>query len=138
LRFDPDNDLIAPDARTSAGGKSGKSSDGETDGVATPTTGPSTRPQHSHATTATAQPASAGANIAWTRGRVWVRDADSRYVRPIRVKVGPTDDSFTMVESKDLKDGMELVTGTARTEAATSGASSGGASPFVPQMPKRH
>ncbi len=69
------------------------------------------------------------------RGRVWVRDADPRYVRPIPVRVGPTDGAFSEVQSDKLSDGTELVTGEIRSD--TPAAASPGGNPFVPQMPRR-
>lgn len=142
LRYEPGTDVIAPDARASTGGRANRfgAAGGETAGSASepagPTTGPTTRP-HRHARTqsSTSQPSSDD-NTVWTHGRVWVRDADPRYVRPIRVRVGPTDGAFSEVQSKDLTDGTELVTGEIHPDAGTGAAGPGG-NPFVPQMPRR-
>jgi HlyD family secretion protein len=136
LRYEPGTDEIAPDVRSSLGGRGSKNEGDttETDAAAPmtqPTTGPSTRP-HSH-THAHTQP-SDGSGPVMTRGRVWVRDADPRYVRPIRVRVGPTDGAFSEVQSDKLSDGTELVTGEIRPDAP---APSAGGNPFVPQMPRR-
>lgn len=63
-------------------------------------------------------------------GTVWVLQGDSP--RPVSVKLGPTDGSFTMVESQELKEGMEAVIGEERKEATVS---SQAPSPFTPQLP---
>jgi HlyD family secretion protein len=142
LRYEPGTDVIAPDARASLGGRGNKADGaaGETAGpdadsasAPRPTTGPTTRPHgHSHAHS---QP-SDDSGAVWTRGRVWVRDTDPRYVRPVRVRVGPTDGAFSQVQSDKLNDGTELVTGEVRPDAGLAGGGTPG-NPFVPQMPRR-
>jgi len=139
LRFEPGTDEIAPDARASLGGRgtkgegAGGDSAGSDNDSAAPTTGPTTRP-HTHAHPHT-QP-SDEPETAWTRGRVWVRDTDPHFVRPIRVRVGPTDGAFSEVQSDKLSDGMELVTGEIRPDAPAASSGAPG-NPFVPQMPRR-
>jgi HlyD family secretion protein len=144
LRYEPAADVIAPDVR--AAGPTGKSSKGDgadgegpgsTSGAApttAPTTGPATR-SHGHGRAHT-QPADDSAPL-MTRGRVWVRDTDPRYVRPIRVRLGPTDGAFSEVQSDKLNDGTELVTGEIRSDAPTGGGGAAPGNPFVPQIPRR-
>ena len=52
-------------------------------------------------------------------GRVWVRDADPRYVRPIRVRVGPSAGDESEIRGDALSDGMGLVVGDLRADGPT-------------------
>jgi HlyD family secretion protein len=63
-------------------------------------------------------------------GMVWVQDGD--YVKPIKVKVGITDNTNTEVQSDELKEGAEVVLGQqqASAQAPTS-------NPFAPQFRRR-
>jgi len=58
---------------------------------------------------------------------VWVQEGN--YVRPIKVRVGPSDGTMTEVESKDLKEGLQAVFGEQQQATST-----GAASPFTPQI----
>jgi len=64
-----------------------------------------------------------------SRGTIWVEEG--KFVKPIRVKTGLTDGTFTEVEGKEVTDGMRVVTGEAAHEAA--GATGEVRSPLMPQ-----
>jgi HlyD family secretion protein len=53
-------------------------------------------------------------------GRVWVRDADPRYVRPIRVRIGASAGDESEIRGDELSGGMELVIGDFGAETAPS------------------
>jgi HlyD family secretion protein len=61
------------------------------------------------------------------RGVVWVPEGN--YVRPIKVRTGPSDGTMTEVEGKELQEGMQVVFG--EQQQATS---VGTTNPFTPQF----
>jgi HlyD family secretion protein len=61
------------------------------------------------------------------RGRMWVQDGT--YLRPVEVKVGPTDGSQTEVSGDDIKEGMKVVVGVMQDNAT---ADSSETNPFAP------
>lgn len=63
-------------------------------------------------------------------GTLWV--VNSAYVQPLKVRVGPTDGSFTAVQGRNLREGMQVVIGEKQQANGDEGASS--ASPFAPQF----
>ncbi len=63
------------------------------------------------------------------RGILW--SPQGAYVRPVQVRLGPTDGSMTEVESPDLKEGTLVVVADQPKEAGTPVAST---SPFTPQL----
>ncbi len=63
-------------------------------------------------------------------GTVWVKTSDG--VRPIQVKTGLTDGAMTEVESPELKEGLEVITGVQMPQMASG--SDTGTNPFVPQL----
>lgn len=63
------------------------------------------------------------------RGVVWV--PEGKLVRPVSVKVGLTDGSFTAVEGTGLKENMEIVTGLQAEKAAPTAVNN----PFTPKRP---
>ncbi len=63
-------------------------------------------------------------------GRVWVKTSDG--VRPIPVRTGLTDGAMTEVESPQLKEGLEVVTGLEMPQMASG--SDTGTNPFIPQL----
>ncbi|MBF0530602.1 MAG: efflux RND transporter periplasmic adaptor subunit, partial [Deltaproteobacteria bacterium] len=65
------------------------------------------------------------------RGLVWV--AQGRYVRPIFVRVGPTDGILTEIKGRNLTEGLDVVTGIETVAAAASGTTN----PFAPKLPAR-
>lgn len=64
-------------------------------------------------------------------GSIWVKDGE--FVRPIPVKVGPTDGINTEVIADNLKEGGQIVVG----EVIQSGQNAGEHNPFLPQMNRR-
>ncbi len=69
------------------------------------------------------------------RGRkIWVKKGN--FVRPISVKVLLNDGSASAIESADIKDGMEIVTGI-ETTASLEKAVSANTNPLMPKMPQR-
>jgi HlyD family secretion protein len=65
------------------------------------------------------------------RGVVWV--VSDKFVRPIEVRTGLTNDVETEVSGEGLTEGMEVVTGV----TVQSGAASSGINPFAPRRPSR-
>lgn len=64
---------------------------------------------------------------------VWVKDG--KYVKPLNVKAGITDGTFTEISGQDIKEGTEIVTG---EEVAEDGSSKNqGTSPFTPKFGRR-
>ncbi len=81
--------------------------------------------------TATRPAAAAGAGAAAAArppGAVWIQDG--AYVRPIAVKVGPSDGAMTEVQSDRLSEGTEVVL----SEAVRGAASAQTVNPFTPQV----
>ena len=63
------------------------------------------------------------------RGKVWV--VDGEFVRPIEVQIGVSDGVETEVTGEDLKDGLQVVVGEARKDAAGGDDTT---NPFAPKM----
>jgi HlyD family secretion protein len=61
--------------------------------------------------------------------RVWTNEG--KYLRPVMVKTGVTDGSYTAIEGQDLKEGMPIVVGEA---PASAGADNTTVNPFTPQF----
>ncbi len=85
LRYIPQPQQIAPDARDAAANKGQRKKDKGSEG---------------------------GAKDSGDRGTLWVRDGN--FVRRVHVKIGWTDSVNTEVEGKDLKEGAEVVVGEVR------------------------
>ncbi|MFA6499714.1 MAG: hypothetical protein WCV64_10345, partial [Desulfurivibrionaceae bacterium] len=62
-------------------------------------------------------------------GRLWVLD-EKQKLRQIEVQTGPSDGTNTAVESAELREGMQVITGIRMSEADKNG----GGSPFTPQF----
>jgi len=62
-------------------------------------------------------------------GTVWVQHG--AYVKPINVKLGPSDGTKTEIQSNEIKEGMLVITGRQQTNTDT-----GTTNPFVPQIRK--
>jgi HlyD family secretion protein len=93
LRYTPQPQQIAPDARDAPATKGQRKKDKGTE----------------------------NAKDSGDRGTLWARDGN--FLRPLQVKVGWTDGVNTEVEGKDLSDGMEVVTGEVRDSNGGSGGS---------------
>jgi HlyD family secretion protein len=65
------------------------------------------------------------------QGVVWVLDGE--FVRPVRVRVGVTDDEVTEVEGEGLSEGLEIVTGQEEQQSTTD---TGTSNPFTPKIPR--
>jgi HlyD family secretion protein len=61
-------------------------------------------------------------------GAVWTQQGS--FVRPIKVRLGPSDGSKTEVNGDELKEGLQVVTGQQAKQTADSGTTN----PFVPQI----
>jgi HlyD family secretion protein len=108
LRWHPRSDLIAPESRQSGAGPSGT---GRPGGNA-------------------AAGESGGHDLALMQsGTLWA--ADGNYVRPVSVKLGLTDGTWTEVQGDGLSTNMLVVTGILSAEAAAE--ETPGANPFVPE-----
>jgi len=61
-------------------------------------------------------------------GVVWVQEGS--YVRPISVRLGPSDGTRTEVQGDEIKEGMKIITGQQQQKTADTGTTN----PFVPQI----
>jgi HlyD family secretion protein len=156
LRYKPRPTQIAPDARQKAGaGKTGKEGDksqaaakteeetektaddaAKTPGDAAKSGEPSAKrlaeaapSRRGPAKGAGPGPGKAGKKQQ-ERGRLWVKDAETAFLRPVEVKIGPSDDSLTEVSGPELKEGMEVIVG---EEVADQGPSDV-ENPFAPKL----
>jgi len=68
------------------------------------------------------------ANQASSDGIVWVQQGS--FVRPINVKLGPSDGTKTEVYGGEVKEGMKVITGQQQQKTADTGTTN----PFVPQI----
>ena len=62
------------------------------------------------------------------RGKLWVKEDE--FVRPIEVNIGVSDGILTEVSGKEVKEGLEIVVGEARKDAAGDDTTN----PFAPKM----
>ncbi|MCE5228157.1 efflux RND transporter periplasmic adaptor subunit [bacterium] len=77
----------------------------------------------------------AGGGRGGSIGTIWTLENDQ--LKPVRVRVGITDGIDTAVSGREVAEGMNVVTGIQMVQAASTAGSTGGASPFVPQIPRR-
>jgi len=108
LRWWPQPDRIASDAREALANKGGRGKDKAKD-------------QDKPA-------AETGPKDTAERGTVWVQDGT--YVWPIRVGVGRSDGTSTEISGEGVKEGIEVVIGDIRANASNGGTSN----PFAPKM----
>jgi HlyD family secretion protein len=151
LRFHPASDLIAPAFRPPE-----KSADDTAD--ATPVPSPAGAPSEQGQGASTnggpekvgGSPAAAGGRRGRGRrsgsgdssdemaveqfGTLWAKEG--AYVRPIAVKLGLTDGTWTEVTGEGVKPGLVVVTGVVSTEMPAD-ASAAGSNPFLPQFGRR-
>ena len=136
LRFTPQEEQIAPDARTAVakapdggrersgggeraggGGERGeRSGGGGRRGGRGSTTAPAGEPQ---------QPQ-------WRDATLWVRDG--KFVRPVEVKAGLSDGVATEVAGEELKEGMEVVIGVTQNGNNSAGGAATTTNPFQPRF----
>ena len=131
LRWHPQNDLIAPEFRQAANA-GGSVSDGSraSGGSGTPGAGAGAS---SGGGQQEVEPGSGGTRTPPVQtGTLWAQQGN--YVRPVSVKLGLTDGTWTQVEGEGLAKGTVVVTGTISVETA---ADESGANPFVPQIGQR-
>jgi len=64
------------------------------------------------------------------QGLLWAQDG--KYVRPIKVRIGPTDGTMTEVQGEELREGQEVVVAEQRQMTSDTTAS-----PFTPQTMRR-
>jgi HlyD family secretion protein len=113
LRWAPQADQIATELQSTAPGASGR--DGST----------------AETRTASKKPGSAAADGSRIRGVVWVPQGDR--VRPVRVRIGPTDGTLTEIDGAALQEGQEVVIGEKQPTTAAAGTTN----PFTPQLRRR-
>jgi len=77
---------------------------------------------------ATSEPAEGEGN---REGLIWA--LDGKFVRPVRVRVGVTDDEVTEVEGEGLSEGLEIVIGQEEQQSTTD---AGTSNPFTPKIPR--
>jgi len=121
LRWHPQKDLIAPEYRQPANGADAAPARGRGAGDAGGT----------DAESAASGGSGQGAPPVQT-GMLWA--AEGSFVRPLPVKLGLTDGTWTEVEGEGLVSGTVVVTGTISAEAA---AEEAGTNPFIPQIGRR-
>ncbi len=130
LRWHPQKDLIAPEYRQPANGADGSPAGSRAAGDAGAAGGAN------EAAGGSGQPggeAGGGQGAAPVQmGMLWA--ASGNFVRPVPVKLGMTDGTWTEVQGEGLAKGTVVVTGTISAEAA---AEEAGANPFIPQIGQR-
>jgi HlyD family secretion protein len=107
LRWWPQPDRIAPEAREALNTKGGRGKDKDKDKA----------------------PGEGGKKDIAERGTVWVQSGN--YVRPVRVRIGWSDGVNTEVTGEGLTEGTEVVIGDIRKD---NGGGGGTSNPFAPQM----
>jgi HlyD family secretion protein len=135
LRWHPQqNDMIAPEFRqpgngaggTSAGTRASGSQDAPAGGTDAGGDGGQRGGERASGGQETAPPVQTGV--------LWV--AQGNYVRPVAVKLGLTDGTWTEVQGEGLDKGTIVVTAAISVEAAAE-ESAPGANPFIPQIGQR-
>jgi HlyD family secretion protein len=76
-------------------------------------------------------PAAEWASREMDQGNVWVMDG--ALVRPIKVKIGPSDGTLTEISGEGIHEGLAVVVGQPRAEAASEAV----VNPLIPSMPRR-
>ena len=107
LRWFPQPDQIAPDSRQAEGKRKARESEAQT------------------------KPAAKTDKSDIAQGSLWVPEGS--YVKPVKVRLGPTDGSMTEIDGPNVKEGMQVVVGEQPKE--TGGEAAG--SPFAPQIFKK-
>ncbi|MGD0412755.1 MAG: efflux RND transporter periplasmic adaptor subunit [Verrucomicrobiota bacterium] len=133
LRWHPQNDLIAPafrPAANAAGGASTGARASENSGAPAGRTGTSSGGGPQAGERGSGEPETPPVQT----GTLWAQQGN--YVRPVPVKLGLTDGTWTQVEGEGLAKGTVVVTGTITAETAAE-ESEGGANPFLPQVFQR-
>ncbi len=132
LRWHPQKDLIAPAFRQPANGAEAGPAGARAAAEPGGTDGPSAASGGSGRQGGDAR--GSGQGVAPVQmGMLWA--AEGNFVRPVPVKLGLTDGTWTEVQGEDLTKGMVVVTGTLSVEAAAEEAA--GANPFIPQIGRR-
>jgi HlyD family secretion protein len=134
LRWSPSNeDVIAPDAReqmasasNETGGGGGRSMGEKAAGGGETGAGPTSRPT----TRRTRGSGMGGGSGMPQHGTVWI--VDGTYVRPLRVRLGITDNINTEISGGELKEGDAVVTGDAVAGDVAGGDDA--KNPFAPQF----
>jgi HlyD family secretion protein len=119
LRWHPQKDLIAPEFRQPANGADASAAGGTNEAA-----NGGGRPGGESGGGQGAAPAQTG--MLWAEAGI--------FVRPVPVKLGLTDGTWTEVQGEGLAKGTLVVTGTISAEAA---AEEAGANPFIPQIGQR-
>jgi HlyD family secretion protein len=132
LRWHPQNDLIAPEFRqtgNAAGGASAGAGAGAGSGAPAEASGAAGGGQRGGVR------GSGGQEAAPVRmGTIWTKQG--AFVRPIPVRLGLTDGTWTQVQGEGVTKGAVVVTGAISVEAAAE-ETSPEANPFVPQIGRR-
>ena len=107
LRWIPQPDQLAPNSRPAEGNKKAGESAAQT------------------------KPAAKTDKADLAQGTLWI--PEGKYVKPLKVRLGPTDGSMTEIDGPDLQEGLQVVMGEQQKE--TEGGATG--SPFTPQLFKK-
>jgi HlyD family secretion protein len=133
LRWHPQNDLIAPEFRQTGGG-AGRASAGATASGQSGAPGDGGEVAGSGGRRGGERGSGGQEAVAPKTGTIWTKDGT--YVRPIAVKLGLTDGTWTQVQGEGVAKGAVVVTGTLSVEAAAEEVSAD-ANPFIPQIGRR-
>jgi HlyD family secretion protein len=74
-----------------------------------------------------APPPTAAEKESHDRGTLWVKDGD--FVRPVKVRIGPTDGTMTEILGGEITEGSDIVVGEGHADTEN-----GTTNPFAPQM----
>jgi HlyD family secretion protein len=116
LRYSPDDDRIAPDAREAEASADQGGADAAAAAGSNGAKGPraeGARRRRGDAPPSATRPTE---KKQYRRATVWVRDGN--FLRPIKVQAGVTDSVITEVQGEGLSEGMEVIIGEVRNETA--------------------
>jgi HlyD family secretion protein len=133
LRWHPQNDLIAPEYRGSANGAGGAGSGARAPENASAPAGGTETGVDAGGRRGGERGAGGQEAAPVQTGVLWA--AQGNFVRPVPVKLGLTDGTWTEVQGEGLATNTVVVTGTISVEAAAE--ESAGANPFIPQIGQR-
>jgi HlyD family secretion protein len=130
LRWKPRVEQVAPDIRDKVAATLSKTGPGGPGGPGgKPGGAPGARPGGDAAAKPAGRPdAAKTAPQKQDRGRLWIKDQDGGYVRPVEVQIGATDGTNTEVSGEEVQEGMDVVVGEIRQQAGGDDAKN----PFVP------
>jgi HlyD family secretion protein len=128
LRYTPQDEEIAPDARNAQSSENSGSAPSASSDTASANSDQSPPARHGP----TSRSTGGSGSTPHEHGTLWTRDG--QFVRPIRVRVGLSDGTNTEVQGQNLNEGTEIVMGDVMpTDGATAAHN-----PFIPQFGNRN